>query len=151
MSVKRTALAAAFFLALLTLPTTTRFGLDLSFTNGGDDGGHGDGHDAGRAGSGTGGAGGAGGTGGDSAGVGGAGAGSSTTVPTTITASPVVVSKLGMRCRTIIQTIEIDGRIVHASAKLCREPNGRWQIAPTQSARVGKPRSTPTEVSSLPP
>jgi hypothetical protein len=56
------------------------------------------------------------------------------TVPTKITVSPVVVSKLGIQCQTVMQTIDIGGQNVHASAVLCRQPNGRWQIEPTQSA-----------------
>jgi hypothetical protein len=68
-----------------------------------------------------------------------------------ITASPVVVSNLGVPCQTITQTINIGGQDVYASAVVCQEPNGSWQIAPTQSAQVGNRRSTPIEVSSLPP
>jgi len=33
------------------------------------------------------------------------------------------------------QTINIGGRNVKASAVLCRQPDGKWQIEPTQSAR----------------
>src|SRR5260221_6628283 len=103
MSVKRTALAAAFFLALVTLPTTTRFGPDLSFTTGGDDGGHGagagtggnnDGPAAGRAGSGNGGAGRGGGNWGGSARGACACARNAATRPTTITGRPAGRSQL---------------------------------------------------------
>jgi hypothetical protein len=34
------------------------------------------------------------------------------------------------------QMIDIGGRNVHASALMCRQPNGRWEIAPAQSARM---------------
>jgi hypothetical protein len=60
-----------------------------------------------------------------------------TTVPTTITATPVVVSRLGIPCQTMTQTVEIGGQNVHASAVLCRQPDGRWQIQPPQNARLG--------------
>jgi surface antigen len=59
------------------------------------------------------------------------------TVPTTITATPVVVSRLGIPCQTMTQTVEIGGQNVHASAVLCRQPDGRWQIQPPQNARLG--------------
>jgi hypothetical protein len=37
------------------------------------------------------------------------------------------------------QTIDIDGQTVHASAVLCREPDGIWRIEPIQDARTGTP------------
>jgi hypothetical protein len=74
-----------------------------------------------------------------------------TTVPTTITASPVVVSNLGVPCQTITQTINIGGQDVYASAVLCQQRNGSWQIDRTQSARVGSQMSMPIETSSLSP
>ncbi len=58
------------------------------------------------------------------------------TVPTTITASPVVVSRLGVACQTVMQNITIDGQNVHASALVCRQPNGSWHIEPRQSALI---------------
>jgi surface antigen len=73
------------------------------------------------------------------------------TVPTTITATPVVVSRLGVQCQTMTQTVEIDGQKVHASAVLCRWPDGTWQIAPTQGARVANAKSMPAEIYSLVP
>jgi len=72
-------------------------------------------------------------------------------VPTTITASPVVVSTLGVPCQTVTQTINIGGQDVHASAVLCQQPNGGWQIVPTQSARAGDQKSMPIEVFALAP
>jgi hypothetical protein len=36
------------------------------------------------------------------------------------------------------QTIDIDGHAVHASALLCRQPDGSWRIAP-QDARGAPP------------
>jgi surface antigen len=56
------------------------------------------------------------------------------TVPTTITASPVV-TRLGVPCQTMTQTIEIGGQNVHASAVLCRQADGTWRIEPPQNAR----------------
>jgi hypothetical protein len=73
------------------------------------------------------------------------------TVPTTITASPVVVSTLGVPCQTITQTIDIGGQDVHASAVVCRQPNGGWQIVPMGSAQMGNRMPMPIETSSLPP
>jgi hypothetical protein len=35
------------------------------------------------------------------------------------------------------QNVEIDGQTVHASAVLCQQPDGSWQIDPAQSARIG--------------
>jgi surface antigen len=64
-----------------------------------------------------------------------------TTVPSTITATPVVVSRLGIPCQTLTQTIEVDGQSVHASAVVCRQADGIWRIAPSQNARGrGTPR-----------
>jgi hypothetical protein len=55
------------------------------------------------------------------------------TVPTTVTASPVVVSPLGVPCQTVTQTIDIGGQTVHASAVVCRQPDGTWRLNPAQS------------------
>jgi len=73
------------------------------------------------------------------------------TVPTTITASPVVVSRLGVPCQTVTQTINIGGQDVHASAMLCHEPGGGWRIVPPQSARADDQRSAPIEIFALAP
>jgi surface antigen len=56
------------------------------------------------------------------------------TVPTTITASAPVMSPQGVSCQTVTQTIDIGGQAVHASAVVCRQPDGAYQIVPTQSA-----------------
>jgi hypothetical protein len=44
------------------------------------------------------------------------------------------VSGLDVPCRTLTQTIDIDGQTVPASAVVCRERNGTWRLNPTQSA-----------------
>jgi hypothetical protein len=62
------------------------------------------------------------------------------TVPTTITATPVTLTRLGVPCQTMTQTIEIDGQNVFASAVLCRRTDGTWQIESAQNARApGEP------------
>jgi hypothetical protein len=58
------------------------------------------------------------------------------TVPTRITVGPLVATELGLPCQRMTQMIDIGGRNVHASALMCRQPNGRWEIAPAQSART---------------
>jgi surface antigen len=58
------------------------------------------------------------------------------TVPTTVKAGPVVVSRLGVPCQRMTQSIDIGGRNVNASAVLCRQPDGSWRLNPTQSARA---------------
>jgi hypothetical protein len=66
-------------------------------------------------------------------------------VPVTVTATPVVITRLGIPCQTMTQSIEIDGQSVHASAVLCRQADGTWHIQPSQNARSGeapKPRAT---------
>jgi len=55
-------------------------------------------------------------------------------VPTTVTADAPVVSSQGALCQTVTQTIDIGGQIIHASAVVCRQPGGAYQIVPTQSA-----------------
>jgi hypothetical protein len=58
------------------------------------------------------------------------------TAPTTVTATPIV-SRFGMPCQTLTQSIDIGGQTVHASALLCRQADGRWQLVPSQSALLG--------------
>jgi len=58
-----------------------------------------------------------------------------------VTAGPVVVSRLGVPCQTLTQTIDIGGQNVRASAVVCRQPDGTWQLNPTQSARLVPPPS----------
>jgi surface antigen len=60
-----------------------------------------------------------------------------TTVPSTITATPVV-SRLGIACQTLTQTIEIGGQSFRASAMLCRQADGSWQIESTRNAQTGE-------------
>jgi len=59
-------------------------------------------------------------------------------VPNTITTSAPVVS-LGVSCQTVTQTIDIGGQAVRAAAVVCRQPDGNYQIMPTQSAGLVKP------------
>jgi len=44
-------------------------------------------------------------------------------------------------CQTLTQTIDIGGQNVRASAVVCRQPDGTWQLNPTQSARLVPPPS----------
>jgi surface antigen len=60
------------------------------------------------------------------------------TVPTRVTASPVIVSRSGVPCQKMTQTIDIGGQTVHASAVVCRHRDGTWQLNPTQSARLAR-------------
>jgi len=57
-------------------------------------------------------------------------------VPTTITATAPVVSPQGVLCQTVTQTIDISGQAVRAAAVVCRQPDGNYQIVPTQSAAM---------------
>jgi hypothetical protein len=59
-------------------------------------------------------------------------------VPSTIAAGPIFAPRAGLVCQRMTQTIDIDGRAVHASALLCRQPDGSWRIAP-QDAKGGVP------------
>ena len=60
-------------------------------------------------------------------------------VSSTVKASSVSTARVGLPCQTMTQTIDIDGQTVHASAVLCREPDGIWRIEPIQDARTGTP------------
>jgi hypothetical protein len=66
-------------------------------------------------------------------------------VPSTIAAGPIFAPRAGLVCQRMTQTIDIDGHAVHASALLCRQPDGSWRIAP-QDARGAPPtrRGIPT-------
>jgi surface antigen len=57
----------------------------------------------------------------------------------TIAAGPIFAPRVGLVCQTMTQTIDIDGQSVHASALLCRQPDGTWQISPSQNARGATP------------
>ncbi len=59
------------------------------------------------------------------------------TVPSRVVAGPIFTSRVGLPCQTMTQNIEIDGQDVHASALLCQQPDGSWQIQPTQNASIG--------------
>ena len=56
-------------------------------------------------------------------------------------ASLVVISRWGVPCQTLTQTIDIGEQTVHASAVVCRQPDGTWRFNPTPSARVVPPTS----------
>jgi hypothetical protein len=51
------------------------------------------------------------------------------TVPTTVQAGKPFPLRGGLVCQRMTQTIKIDGQNVHASALMCRHPNGAWKIA----------------------
>jgi hypothetical protein len=51
------------------------------------------------------------------------------TVPSTVEAGPVFPLRGGLLCQRMTQTVKIDGQNVHASALMCRHPNGVWKIA----------------------
>ncbi|HEX3499270.1 MAG TPA: hypothetical protein VHT04_08080 [Stellaceae bacterium] len=65
--------------------------------------------------------------------------------PSTIAAGPTFAPRAGLVCQRMMQTIDIDGRAVHASALLCRQPDGSWRIA--QDARSGPATRHSTPVS----
>jgi hypothetical protein len=58
------------------------------------------------------------------------------TVPSTVEAGKPFPLRGGLVCQRMTQTIKIDGQNVHASALMCRHPNGAWKIA--------APSGTPT-------
>jgi hypothetical protein len=60
-------------------------------------------------------------------------------VQSTIAAGPIFAPRTGLLCQTMTQTIDIDGQNVHASALLCRQPDGTWQISPPQNVRGAAP------------
>jgi hypothetical protein len=68
----------------------------------------------------------------------------------TIAAGPIFAPRAGLFCQTMTQTIDIDGQSVHASALLCRQPDGSWRIAPPQDVKGATParRSAPPSRSS---
>jgi hypothetical protein len=51
------------------------------------------------------------------------------TVPSTVEAGPLFPLRGGLFCQRMTQTVKIDGQNVHASALMCRHPNGVWKIA----------------------
>jgi hypothetical protein len=51
------------------------------------------------------------------------------TVPSTVQAGPLFPLRGGLLCQRMTQTVKIDGQNVHASALMCRHPNGVWKIA----------------------
>jgi hypothetical protein len=51
------------------------------------------------------------------------------TVPSTVQAGPLFPLRGGLLCQRMTQTVKIDGQDVHASALMCRHPNGVWKIA----------------------
>jgi hypothetical protein len=51
------------------------------------------------------------------------------TVPSTVEAGPLFPLRGGLLCQRMTQTVKIDGQNVHASALMCRHPNGVWKIA----------------------
>jgi hypothetical protein len=55
-------------------------------------------------------------------------------VSSTVKASSVYTARGGIACQTMTQTIDIGGQTVHASAVLCRGPDGIWRIDPMQDA-----------------
>ncbi len=138
--------AAAVFALLVALPTDgSDFGPDHPFAKNGG-GAAGGGKGAGAAGSGD--AAGDEGTGGIQGGGGNDKNGSlaafvarpvysgvASKEPPAEEAGPVV-SRSGVPCRTLTQTIDIGGETVPASAVLCRQRNGTWGLNPTQDARL---------------
>jgi surface antigen len=51
------------------------------------------------------------------------------TVPSSVEAGKPFPLRGGLVCQRMTQTIKIDGQSVHASALMCRHPNGAWKIA----------------------
>jgi hypothetical protein len=51
------------------------------------------------------------------------------TVPSTVEAGKPFPLRGGLVCQRMTQMIKIDGQSVHASALMCRHPNGVWKIA----------------------
>ena len=64
------------------------------------------------------------------------------TVPSAVEAGPVFPLRGGLVCQRMTQTIKIDGQSVHASALLCRHPNGVWKIAVPPDAVDAAKRGT---------
>jgi hypothetical protein len=136
------------FILMVAAPDRAPFGSGMAFARGGEG-------EGGGAGGGRGGA----------AAAGGANAGSGRTsndgnslsafvdspifarvapdVPSTIAAGPIFAPRAGLVCQRMTQTIDIDGRAVHASALLCRQPDGSWRIAPQDARSVPSNRRSP--------
>ena len=64
------------------------------------------------------------------------------TVPSAVEAGPVFPLRGGLVCQRMTQTIKIDGQSVHASALMCRHPNGVWKIAVPPEAQDAAKRGT---------
>lgn len=64
------------------------------------------------------------------------------TVPSAVEAGPVFPLRGGLICQRMTQTIKIDGQNVHASALMCRHPNGVWKIAVPPDAQDAAKRGT---------
>src|SRR5882724_4797789 len=58
-------------------------------------------------------------------------------VLSTVAASSLFASRVGLLCQTMTQTINIDGQSVHASALLCRQPDGTWRIITPEDDKSG--------------
>ncbi len=69
------------------------------------------------------------------------------TVPSSVEAGPLFPLRGGLLCQRMTQTIKIDGQNVHASALMCRHPNGVWKIA----VPPGTPNPTTTATRSAAP
>jgi surface antigen len=50
-------------------------------------------------------------------------------VPSAVEAGPLFPLRGGLVCQRMTQMVKIDGQNVHASALMCRHPNGVWKIA----------------------
>jgi hypothetical protein len=157
------------FILVVAAPDRTPIGNGLAFARSGEGGG------AGQDGGGAGGGGGAG-NGGASTGASGGGNSSGRSgndgealsafiaspvfgrvdpqVRSTIAAGPIFAPRTGLVCQRMTQTIDIDGRAVHASALLCRQPDGSWRIAPqdaknTPSTRRPSPASRGSSIAKV--
>jgi hypothetical protein len=60
-------------------------------------------------------------------------------VQSTSAAGPISAPRSGLVCQMMTQTIDIDGQSVHASALMCRQPDGTWRISPPQDAKGATP------------
>jgi surface antigen len=146
---------ASVFILVVAAPDRMPIGSGPAFARGGEGGGGG--HDGG-GGAGGGGAGGGSASAGASGGNGRSGNdGESLSafiaspvfsrvgphVPSTIAAGPIFAPRAGLVCQRMTQTIDIDGRTVHASALLCRQPDGSWRIAPQDAKNTPPIRRSP--------
>ena len=64
------------------------------------------------------------------------------TVPSAVEAGPVFPLRGGLVCQRMTQTIKIDGQSVHASALMCRHPNGVWKSAVPPDVQDAAKRGT---------